>query len=163
MAENQPTQAPTNGSGEPPLIVRGQYVKDLSFENPGAPQSLVNMNQAPAVDVNVNVAVNNVQGNDFEVVLTLNASATNDGKSVFVVELAYAGVFTLSPSIPEEHKGPVLLIECPRLLFPFARAIVADATREGGFPPLMLQPIDFVAIYQQQATNAQQQPSPANA
>lgn len=162
MAENQPMQTPPNGSGEPPLIVRGQYVKDLSFENPGAPQSLVNMSQAPSVDVNVNVTVNPVQGNDFEVVLTLNASAANEGKPVFVVELSYAGVFTLSPSVPEEHKGPVLLIECPRLLFPFARAIVADATREGGFPPLMLQPIDFVAIYQQQAQNAQQ-PSPANA
>lgn len=162
MAENQPMQTPPNGSGEPPLIVRGQYVKDLSFENPGAPQSLVNMSQAPSVDVNVNVTVNPVQGNDFEVVLTLNASANNNDKPVFVVELSYAGVFTLSPSVPEEHKGPVLLIECPRLLFPFARAIVADATREGGFPPLMLQPIDFVAIYQQQAQNAQQ-PNPANA
>ena len=139
-----------NGSDEPPLTVHGQYIKDFSFENPGAPESLANLKEAPDVDINVNVEARQISGNDYEVVLTIAADAKNDDATVFVVELVYGGVFGLSNAIPEEHKGPVLLIECPRILFPFARNVIADTTRDGGFPPLLLQPIDFMAIYQEQ-------------
>ncbi|MEN8196085.1 MAG: protein-export chaperone SecB [Pseudomonadota bacterium] len=139
-----------NGSDEPPLTVHGQYIKDFSFENPGAPESLAKLQDAPDVDINVNVEARQLSGSDYEVVLTIAADAKDGDTTVFVVELVYGGVFGLSNAIPEEHKGPVLLIECPRILFPFARNVIADATRDGGFPPLLLQPIDFMAIYQEQ-------------
>lgn len=145
-----------NGSDEPPLTVHGQYIKDFSFENPGAPESLANLTEAPDVDINVNVEARQLSGSDYEVVLTIAADAKNDDTTVFVVELVYGGVFGLSNAIPEEHKGAVLLIECPRILFPFARNVIADTTRDGGFPPLLLQPIDFMAIYQEQMGQADQ-------
>jgi preprotein translocase subunit SecB len=133
-----------------PLMVKAQYIKDLSFENPGAPALLGELDAEPTIEINVNVQVQKLTSGDFEVSLMLNADAKSNGEQVFIAELEYAGIFELGPEIPEEHQSAVLLIECPRLLFPFARNILADATREGGLPPLMLQPIDFVAIYQQQ-------------
>lgn len=133
-----------------PLIVKAQYVKDLSFENPGAPSMLNQIETEPTIEINVNVQVQKLTSGDFEVSLMLNADAKHNGQQVFIAELEYAGIFELGPEIPEEHQSAVLLIECPRLLFPFARNILADATREGGLPPLMLQPIDFVSIFQQQ-------------
>jgi preprotein translocase subunit SecB len=143
-----------NGQGDEmesmPLIVKAQYIKDLSFENPGAPGLLAEIETEPTIEINVNVQVQKLGTGDFEVSLMLNADAKSNGQQVFIAELEYAGIFELGPEVPEEHQSAVLLIECPRLLFPFARNILADATREGGLPPLMLQPIDFVAIYQQQ-------------
>lgn len=130
----------------PQLQVNMQYIKDLSFEIPGAPHSFVEMqNRQPEIPIHVDVNVTNVGGNAYEVVLHLKVEASIESKPLFILELAYAGVFTVN--LPEEQIHPVLLIECPRLLFPFARNIVADMTRDGGLPPLMLQPLDFVQLY----------------
>ena len=141
---------PTSQQQAPsPLTIHGQYIKDLSFENPRAPQSLIEQKQ-PQLQLNVNVATRQFEARTFEVTLTIEASAnTPEKEPLFVLELIYAGTVTIG-DVPQEHYGPLLLIETPRLLFPFARAIVANATREAGFPPLNIAPVDFVALYQQQ-------------
>ncbi len=145
-ADTPPT---ADAPGEQPLMVNAQYTKDLSFEVPGAPTvfGLIG-EEAPDINVNVNVGANLLQEKTFEVVLSIEAQCKIKGQVGFILELEYAGVFTLN--FPEEHIQPVLLIECPRLLFPFARNIMADVTRDGGFPPLMLGPIDFAAMFQNQ-------------
>ncbi len=138
-----PQQAPS------PLTIHGQYIKDLSFENPRAPQSLIEQKQ-PQLTLNVNVAARQFETKTFEVAMTIEASAvTPEKEPLFVLELVYAGTVTLG-EVPQDAYGPLLLIETPRLLFPFARAIVANATREAGFPPLNIAPVDFVALYRQQ-------------
>lgn len=146
------TDTASNGNGEaqqsPSLNILAQYVKDLSFENPGAPRSLQARERAPSININVNVNANPLAENDFDVVLSLNAQAQDGDKVLFNVELAYGGVFRVS-GFPQEHMLPLLFIECPRLLFPFARQIVSDATRNGGFPPLMIDPIDFAQMFAQ--------------
>jgi len=134
----------------PQLRVLGQYIKDLSFENPNAPDSLRAGGEAPKIDVTVDVNARRIAGDDFEVSLRCAASARRGDQTAFIVETVYAGLFQLTNAAPEALQ-PILLIECPRILFPFARRVVADATRDGGFPPLMLDPIDFAALYQQQA------------
>ncbi len=138
------------GIGEqeaPPIAINGQYIKDLSFEAPGAPAVFAEMQKAPPeIGVNVDVNVLPLQENNFEVVLHIKAECKTGEKSAFILEVAYGGLFTVS--VPQEHLQPVLLIECPRLLFPFVRHIMAVVTREGGFPPLLLGPVDFVAMYQ---------------
>ncbi|HVI53076.1 MAG TPA: protein-export chaperone SecB [Candidatus Sulfotelmatobacter sp.] len=139
---------------QPPLLVNLQYVKDLSFEVPGAPGIFVDMQTVqPEIGVKVNINANPIQGNAFEVALHLNIDAKLGEKTAFILELVYAGVFTLN--VPPEHVQPMLLIECPRLLFPFARNIVSDTTRDGGFPPMLLQPIDFVALFRQRLEQAE--------
>jgi preprotein translocase subunit SecB len=137
----------------PSLNVLAQYIKDFSFENPNAPNSLAPQEEAPQIAINVNVGAQPLSGTEFEVELKLNAQAKSGETILFNVELLYAGLFRIQ-NVPEQHLHPFVLIECPRLLFPFARAILADATRNGGFPPLMLDPIDFVALYQQNAAQA---------
>ncbi len=140
----------TEADGAPPLIVNAQYLKDLSFENPNAPQSLLAAQDGPPqVEVSVSVGGNNLAPNVYEVVLSITATAKQGEQTAFVIEVAYGGVFTIN-GIPDEHVKPVLMIEGPRLLFPFARSVIADGTREGGFPPLMLQPIDFVTLYRRE-------------
>jgi len=142
-APEQPKQAPS------PLTIHGQYIKDLSFENPRAPQSLIEQKQ-PQLTLNVNVATRQFDPKTFEVTITIEASAqTPEKEPLFVLELVYGGTVSLN-EVPQEAFGPLLLIEVPRLLFPFARAIVANATREAGFPPLNIAPVDFVALYRQQ-------------
>ncbi|OIR00756.1 protein-export protein SecB [mine drainage metagenome] len=132
----------------PPLLVNMQYVKDQSFEAPNAPAIFTDMQTtAPEIGIKVNVQANPVQDSLFEVSLLLNVEAKLGDKTAFILELVYGGLFTLN--VPEEHVQPMLLIECPRILFPFARAIVAETTQNGGFPPLMLQPLDFVSLYRQ--------------
>jgi len=145
----------TNGNGAPPeagappqLNVLAQYTKDLSFENPNAPQSLQPQAQPPQINIQINVGANNVSENEFEVTLKVEGKAENSGKLMFSFELVYGGVFRLL-NIPQENLSPMLLIECPRLLFPFAREIIASSVRDGGFPPLMLDPVDFVGLYRQ--------------
>ena len=140
-----------------PLTIRAQYIKDLSFENPRAPTSIQSLQSPPAIEVTVNVGAQHLSEQDYEVTLTISASAKSESDPLFVVELTYAGVVSLG-QVPQEHMRPLLLIEGPRLLFPFARNIIADATRDGGFPPLLLQPIDFVELYRREI--AQQQPRP---
>lgn len=137
----------TAGNALPPLTVNGQYIKDLSFEVPGAPMIFHEMQgQNPEIPIHVDIDANKLGDNAYEVVLHLRVEASlPDSKPVFIAELAYAGVFILN--VPEEHVQAVLLVECPRLLFPFARNLIADLTRDGGFPPLMIQPLDFVQLY----------------
>jgi preprotein translocase subunit SecB len=141
----------------PSVNVLGQYLKDLSFENPRAPMSLQPREQSPAININVNVGARQLGQSEIEVTLTMEAKAGTGADVLFAVEIAYAGVFRLL-NVPAEHLQPFVMIECPRLLFPFARQIVADATRNGGFPPLMVDPIDFVALYQQNAARNQANP-----
>ena len=130
----------------PSLVVNAQYLKDMSFENPRAPHALANMAEPPAVQVNVDVQADRLGDTAYEVTLTINAEASKDGEAVFVVEVVFAGVFTVTGA-EDDVLRPILLIEAPRLIFPFARAIVAGATRDGGFPPLLVNPIDFVDLY----------------
>ncbi|HYM29965.1 MAG TPA: protein-export chaperone SecB [Candidatus Cybelea sp.] len=141
-------------AGPPGLSVNAQYVKDLSFENPNAPQVLTQTQGRPQIEVAVDVRARNLAQSAYEVAVRIAATAKQAETTVFVVELLYAGVFTLQ-NIPQDQVELVLLIECPRILFPFARRIVADATRDGGFPPLMLEPIDFMQLYQQQRQQGQ--------
>lgn len=131
--------------------IAGQYVKDLSFENPRAPAVFNEMTGAPPVQISVGVAVNQIGERVYEVVLNIAAEAKSATDKLFVVELAYAGLVETQTQQQPETLAPFLMIEIPRHLFPFARAIVSSATRDGGFPPLMLAPVDFVALYRQRA------------
>ncbi len=157
-------QAPNAGQAASPIVVNIQYVKDLSFEVPGAPEIFTALRTQPAVQINLDVQARRLEEgqNVFEVALAIRAEATEQpeqqgatGRAVFIAELAYAGVFTLS-GVPDNSIEPVLLVECPRLLFPFARTILAEVTREGGFAPVLLQPIDFVALWQSRRAAAAQ-------
>ena len=148
-------QQPAGQARTPPSMkILGQYLKDLSFENPNSPQSLSQQGQ-PEINVQVNVNAKPAGQNEFEVELHLEAKASHDGKSMFAADLLYAGVFRLE-NVPQEALHPIVLVECPRMLFPFARQILADATRNGGFPPLMLDPIDFASMYQRRLAESQQ-------
>ena len=130
----------TNGNGAPAeqappqLNVLAQYTKDLSFENPNAPASLAPQQQQPAINIQINVSANNLAENEFEVMLSVEGKAENAGKVMFSFDLAYAGVFRIV-NVPKENLHPLVMIECPRLLFPFAREIIATSVRDGGFPP----------------------------
>jgi preprotein translocase subunit SecB len=140
----------------PRLMVQSQYVKDLSFENPRAPASLQPSQTRPEIQIRVDVRAQPMDAGRYEVTLQLHVDAKAGAETAFMVELTYGGTFGVV-GIPQESLQPILLIECPRLLFPFARRIVADATRDGGFPPLLIEPIDFVTLYrrrQQQARTA---------
>ncbi len=159
----------TNGNGTPPteapppqLNVLVQYTKDLSFENPNAPRSLGPQQQQPAINIQINVGANAVAESDYEVTLSIEGKAQIGDMVLFNFELAYAGVFRIQ-NVPADNLHPVVMIECPRLLFPFAREIIATSVRDGGFPPLLLDPVDFVGLYRQnlanQTTQQQQQPS----
>lgn len=142
-------QAPPPQPGaQPSMRILGQYLKDLSFENPHAPQSLAPQKAQPEINISINVNARNLAPSDFEVELHIDAKATSESKVIFAAEILYAGVFRLE-NFPQNMLHPAVLIECPRMLFPFARQIMADATRNGGFPPLMLDPIDFASMYQQ--------------
>ena len=153
--ENPPTGAnPPEQAEAPRLMIQTQFIKDLSFENPRAPQSLEQNQQRPEIGVRVDVRGEAMADSRYEVVLHLNVEAKAGDDVIFVMELSYGGVFLLM-NIPQESLQPLLLVECPRLLFPFARRIVADATRDGGFPPLMIDPIDFVALYRRRQQEAQ--------
>jgi len=140
--------APEGQAAEPPGIrILAQFVRDFSFENPRAPDALRTASAAqPQIDLGVEM---NARGRDdglFEVDLKLSARASRDDGPLFVVELLYGGVFQIT-GVGAEDIEPVLLIECPRFLFPFARRIIADVTAEGGYPPFMLDPIDFAGVY----------------
>jgi preprotein translocase subunit SecB len=138
---------PPQPGTQPSMRILGQYLKDLSFENPNAPQALAPQQSQPDINIAVNVNARNLAPTDFEVELHLDAKATSEGKVIFASELLFAGVFRME-NFPANMLHAAVLIECPRMLFPFARQILADATRNGGFPPLMLDPIDFAGMYQ---------------
>jgi len=154
----------TNGGPQPqatmPQIgILAQYVKDFSFENPHAPRSMAPSPQQPAINVQINVDAAPMGGTDVEVALRIEGKAESQGMLLFGFELVFAGMFRIQ-NVPADSMQPVILIECPRLLFPFAREIIATAVRNGGFPPLLLDPIDFVALYRQRMAAAQ--PSPGS-
>src|SRR5262245_53279947 len=144
---------------QPQLTVVSQYVKDFSFENPNAPQSLVPRQEQPQIGIQINVGATSLSETDVEVVIKLEGKAEAASAVLFRFELEFAGVFRIR-NVPQESLNPVVLIECPRLLFPFAREIIATAVRNGGFPPLLLDPVDFVTLYRQKM--AQAQPAPAS-
>lgn len=139
----------------PPLAITVQYVKDLSFENPRAPQSLGELGQPPEINVDIDVGARQLQQSAFEVTLQVSARAEREDKTFFVVELTYGAVCVVG-NVPQQHVQPLVMIEGPRLMFPFARGIIADAVRDGGFPPLLINPIDFARLYQQKAERAGQ-------
>src|SRR3954447_22291591 len=142
------------------LSVLGQYIKDFSFENPNAPRSLAPSQTQPAINIQINVGVQQLAETDYEISLNLEGKAESAGSVLFAFDLTFAGVFRVQ-NVPAETLQPLVMIECPRLLFPFAREIVANAVRNGGVPPLLLDPVDFVALYQQRAAKMQAaQPTP---
>ncbi len=160
-----------------PLVINVQYIKDMSFEVPNAPAVFTQPRNNPNVAINLDVQARRIQEGQphYEVTLVIRTEATMPGGNgtngavpsadaptqaspvLFVAELAYAGVFTLQ-GVPDQAIEPVLLVECPRLLFPFARNILSDVTRDGGFPPVLLQPIDFLALWQARRAQAGQPP-----
>ncbi|KAI93407.1 preprotein translocase subunit SecB [Rhodomicrobium udaipurense JA643] len=152
---NGGTEQPDLSAGQPQVNVIGQYIKDLSFECPDPTRFFRGPGNNPNLQLNFNVQVNNVQDGVFEVGLSLEGEAKSDEGVLYNIELLYAGAFHLK-NLPQEAIQPVLFIECPALLFPFVRRLVADLTREGGFPPLLLDPIDFAGLYRRRAAEGQQ-------
>jgi len=149
----------TNGGPQPQaampqVFVLAQYIKDFSFENPNAPRSMAPSTQQPAININIAVEAAPLTETDCEVTLRLDGRAESQGLLLFGFELLYAGVFRIL-NVPPESLQPTVMIECPRLLFPFAREIIATATRNGGFPPLLLEPVDFVSLYRQRLAATQ--------
>jgi preprotein translocase subunit SecB len=144
---------------QPQLSVLAQYVKDFSFENPNAPQAL-SSGQQPQINIQINVGAKPLSDTDIEVSLKLEGKAQHAENLMFGFELEFAGVFRIQ-NVPQESLNAVVLIECPRLLFPFAREIIATAVRNGGFPPLLLDPVDFVALYRQRMEQLQPQQATA--
>ncbi len=146
-----PTPSGNGGQGAPDsadaprFLVLAQYLKDLSFENPRAPAAFQNV-QSPKMDVNVDVSARGIGADQYEVELSVSAKAKHENEAVFIVEATYAGAFEIK-NMPREQLEGVMLVECPRLLFPFMRQIISDATKNGNFPPLMLEPIDFMSIF----------------
>jgi len=153
-----PPGAAEANQAPPQLNVLAQYVKDLSFENPNAPGSLQQQQQAPKINIQINVNAKPLAQNDFEVELKIEGRAEVPSLFLFSFDLLYAGVFKIQ-NVPQENVHAIVMIECPRLLFPFARETIATAVRNGGFPPLMIDPVDFVSLYRQRM--AEMQPPPA--
>ena len=147
---------------QPQFHVMAQYTKDFSFENPNAPKSISGQPQQPTLSIQINVNPKQISNTDFEVELKLEGKAEHNGSTLFAFELNYAGLFHLQ-GIPPEHVGALVMIECPRLLYPFAREIVASAVLSGSYPPLLLPPIDFAAVYQQKVAQAQPPQPPVQA
>lgn len=151
MADQEPASG-TNGSGQnggnPEVTILAQYTKDLSVENPSAPQ-VYQWQVQPSLDVQFNINVESAADDVHEVALKIDVNARSDNGVHFVVDLTYAGLFGLR-NVPAEALQPFLLVEAPRLLFPFARQIVAEAVSSAGFPPLLLDPIDFTQAYMAQ-------------
>jgi preprotein translocase subunit SecB len=157
------SQAGAGGTAAPSINVLGQYIKDLSFENPKAPDSFGNQKEpSPPVNIAVNVSAKPVGEANIEVELRIEARAGVPESVLFNLELVYAGLFQIR-NVPQEQVHPFVLIECPRLLFPFARQIVADTIASGGFPPVMLDPIDFAQLYRQRMAQQANQPSQESA
>ena len=157
MTDAAPAAEPTTAAASPPGIrVLAQFIRDLSFENPRAPDSMHASQVQPAIDLGVELSARGRIDGLFEVDMKLSATAARENEPVFHLELVYGGLFAVT-GVAEQDIEPMLLIECPRFLFPFARRIVSDMTTDGGFPPFMLEPLDFAAIYaQRKAAEGQQ-------
>lgn len=138
----------------PMLRILAQYTKDQSFENPNAPDSLRNGLEAPTINIDIEIARQMFEDDSVEVVLMLRATATRGEQTVFIAELEYAGLFAFG-GVTADQIQPLILIECPRLLFPFARQILAEMTQNGGYPPIMLEPPDFAAMFRDEMVRRQ--------
>ena len=152
--------APLENAAPPQLNVLAQYIKDLSFENPNSPASLGPQDKQPQINIQINVTAKNVGEHDYEIALAIEGKGENDGTTLFAFELVYAGVFRVQ-NVAQENLHPLIMIECPRLLFPFAREIISTSVRNGGFPPLMLDPVDFVGLYRQNMARQAEQLKPS--
>lgn len=162
MTEQTPENVATAQSL--PIQIHAQYVKDQSFENPNAPETLRAGQDAPKMDININMDATKIESdkieNLYEVRLRLSATAKREDSTVYVAEVEYAAATSLS-NVPDEHHHPLLLIEIPRIIFPFARQVMADMTQNGGYPPLMMSPVDFQQLYLQQFGQQQQEEAAA--
>lgn len=158
MTDLAPEADPTaqNGQGVPQIRVVTQFLRDFSFENPRAPDSLRGGEGPPSMDMNVEMGARGRADGLFEVDLKISCTARMGDQISFQIELVYGGLFEIQ-NVPEEHMEPVLLVECPRFLFPFVRRIIGDVTTDGGFPPFLMEPLDFATIYErrQAASNGQ--------
>lgn len=157
---------PNGADTSPSMNLIGQYIRDLSFESPGAPGSIMLGSGNPTFSPSINVGAKKEADEIYAVEITLNAKAERDSAILFNVELIYGGVFRIR-NVPDERMPELLMIECPRLIFPFARQVMASVTQQGGFPPLMLEPVDFSALYVQnlqslEAAQKAQSDQPAN-
>ena len=150
------TQEANQQNSAPRFTVRGQYIKDLSFESPEAPASLMPKKAPPKISVNIDLGAQKLNDNLYESAIKATIKAQSEETTLFVVELEYAGLFELA-NIPEERIEPMLFIDCPFVIFPFARRVIADTVRDGGFPPLMLEPVDFHQLYARRKAADQKQ------
>ncbi|CAA6604850.1 Protein-export protein SecB [Rhodospirillaceae bacterium LM-1] len=141
--------------GQPPIVINTQYIRDLSFEVPGAPEVFRQQGEGQEIPIGIEVQTRHLEANMFEVVLHMRVEAKNQTRQMFMLEIAYGALCTIN--VPEQHLQPVLLVEVPRLLFPFVRSLIADLTRDGGFPPLLVTPIDFAELYRQRIAQMQAQ------
>lgn len=148
------TQNPTDQSQAPHIAINSQYIKDFSFENPNAPATLVKLSDSPEIDLGLDLNIQNLpEENYFEVEISINATAKSEQKTLFIIDLKYAGIFNLI-NIPEDQKKMLLSVHCPSMIFPYARKIIADATQDGGFQPLTIDPIDFGLLYSKKMAEA---------
>ncbi len=153
----------SDATPNPQLTIRAQYIKDLSFEAPKGPFGLSQLNEGPQMDVNVDLEGKKATDDLYEMTLKISVKAASKDETLFVAELAYGGLFQMQ-NVPEDRVQPMLFIDCPFIIFPFARRVLADVTRDGGFPPLMLEPIDFHALFvkriqEEQAKNGDKESS----
>ena len=144
MSESNPSEQ-TGG----PIQLKGQYIKDVSFENPRAPQSLLALREPPGIDINVDLNAQRLQENVFELTVNIGARAIHEKNTIFLTDLSYGGIFEINIQGGEAEYEKCVLVDCAYILFPFARRVIADLTRDGGFPPLQLEPIDFAGLYEQ--------------
>lgn len=158
-----PAAAPAASGEQARLTLLTQYVKDLSFENPNAPVIYAQLKGQPQIQVNVDVGANRLQEKLAEVTIRLKLEAKAEEKTAFILELEYAGLCQLGGNPDQEETEKRYLVEAAAMLFPFARAILANQTRDGGFAPLLLAPIDFAQLYQQKKARAAAAPAPAPA
>lgn len=136
-------------ASQAPMLLKGQYIKDVSFENPRAPHSLLSLREPPGIDINVDLNAQRLQENLFELVIHIAARAVHEKNTIFLTDIDYAGIFEINGVTNEVELERLVLVDCAYMLFPFARRVIADLTRDGGFPPLQLEPINFQALYEQ--------------
>lgn len=137
------------------LTVSAQYIKDISFENPAPLANIVGNEERPSIAIHIEAQAHTLAERSFEVTLRIKVDAKRKDAQVFLLDLEYAGAFLIGKEVPEEYLRPILMVECPRILFPFARSIVATTTQEGGYPALLLTPVDFADLYQRQLAQEQ--------
>lgn len=148
MNETTPP-APAASDTRPSLSMRAQYIKDLSFENPRAPGSLFSLREAPTMEVSLNLGVSKLDENVFEVAIHTNIRAMAEKTTIFLCDLVYAGIIEIR-NIPDEHMEQALYVQSAQLIFPYIRRVISDVTRDGGFPGLQLEPVDFLGLYLEQ-------------